>query len=73
VRHQWQRQAGKVTMVMGAAAPTAGVAGVVAANALLVGMAVHGWARDAGAAATAAAVIDDGMASTASEAGAGEP
>jgi hypothetical protein len=42
VRHQWQRQASKVTMVMGAASPAAGVAGVVAADALLVGMAVHG-------------------------------
>ncbi|MBK9362871.1 MAG: hypothetical protein IPM99_18080 [Rubrivivax sp.] len=64
-----------MTVVMGAGSPAAGVAGVVAVDALLVVTVLHGWSCDAGAAAAAAAAtrIDEGVVSTASEAPNGEP
>jgi hypothetical protein len=68
-RHQWQRQVGKV---IGAAPPAAGLAGVDAVDVLLVVRVLHGWSGDAGAGA-AATGIDEGAASTASEASNGEP
>jgi hypothetical protein len=58
---------------MGAGSSAAGVAGVVAVDALLVVTVLHGWSCDAGAAAAAATRIDEGVVSTASEAPNGEP
>ena len=70
VRHQWQRQVGKV---IGAGPPAAELAGVATVDALLVVTVLHGWLRDAGAGSTAASGIDEGVAGTASEAPNGEP
>jgi len=69
VRHQWQRQVGKV---MGAGLPAAELAGVAAVDVLLVVTVLHGWSGNAGAGA-AATGIDEGAASTASDAPNGEP
>jgi hypothetical protein len=69
VPHQWQRQVGKV---MGAGSPAAGAAGVVVMDALRVVTVLHGCSGAANAGA-AAAGIDEGAASTASEAPNGEP
>jgi len=73
VRHQWQRQVDEVTASPGMGWSAAGLAGAPAVDALWVVMVLHGWTGDAGADAAAAAGIDDGMVSTASEPGAGEP
>jgi hypothetical protein len=72
VRHQWQRQADETTVGIGVEWPAAELDSVLAVDALMVVTVVHGWTGDAGAGA-AAAGIDDGMVSTASKAGAGEP
>jgi hypothetical protein len=73
VRHQWQRQAGKVTAGISQGWSAAELAGVVAVAALLVVTVLHGWSAEASAGAAAAAGIDEGVASTASKALNGEP
>jgi hypothetical protein len=84
VQHQWQRQVGWVSGEVDAgvgtgwsapAAPTAGLAGVVAVDAVLVAMDLHGWVGGAAdATGAAAAATGEGKAvSTASEVGVEEP